>query len=160
MIHSKPMQLYSAFIDSDINSLLDAVPDFANGLDCLITFLDSDTPKADAVRREIEPFEFETVGSGVVVSGAALLDVRSDFLTGFDEIYYFRKGSWRATDPKLFERHFTTERTQFKSGLPDVFTEIFRMSGAVRYTSDGAGLNLVCEDPNLMSAVKQALAHS
>jgi len=66
------MHLYYAFIDS-VNTLLNAVPDFAMDLDCLITYLDSGTPKADVVRREIEHVRFETAGSGVVISGAALL---------------------------------------------------------------------------------------
>ena len=65
------------------------------------------------------------------------------FFDGFDEIYVVEPAAWRNIDPSVWKEHWTSEPIHVDKGLPDSLLNMLWVSGAVRYASDGDGLNVV-----------------
>jgi len=101
-------------------------------------------------------------GNFIVLPGELLISKRYVLLTGFDEVFYFNGSARPSTlspfDVFLWEAHFTSDRFQFHDELPPLLRKIFETSHAVRYSSDGCGLNVICETPMVLEEVCQALS--
>ncbi len=73
-----------------------------------------------------------------------------EIFSSFDEIYLtsaFDKTSAMGTG------HFTTDGFNFGKNVSNAFIAGFRQLGAVRYLSDGCGLNFVCENQELANQI-------
>ncbi len=75
-------------------------------------------------------------------------------LTGFDEIYFLANDRGSMPDSAAY---FTSERAAFSGRPPEEFFQLWRMSGAVGYLSDGCGLNFACRDNSAASRFEAAL---
>ncbi len=131
-----------AFFDSGIRNLLEARPDFVSGSDCLITMLDSGDDTWSRLRASIKPKDMQQCGPFALLSGEATLEHRHRLFDGFDEFYVFAPGSWRHLDPNLFSEHYTSDRTGANASILNAMRLAFVQSGALRYASDGVGLNI------------------
>lgn len=131
-----------AYIDADINGLLEARPDFVSGCDCVITMLDSGKETWRHLRGSINPAGMRQCGAFAVLSGDLTLEKRQELFSGFDECYVFAPGSWRDLNPNLFSEHYTSERTDANESILSAMRLTFVESGALRYASDGVGLNI------------------
>lgn len=133
----------AGFLWSDLNSLLDRFPWFVSGLDCLFTSIDSGPSTADILRHDL-PFEIiRTLGSLGIISGDLLLSNRDLLLTGFDELYVLRPDTWRNLDGSLWSRRYTTDVLHLTATIPDRLASMLTASKALRYASDGDGLNVI-----------------
>lgn len=98
--------------------------------------------------------ETRVVGDALVVRGHDILALiqREDIFQHFDEMYLC--GAVPASAD--IHTHFTSERANFAKHVPQEFLTLFQSLRAVRYFSDGCGLNFVCENLDLVSAIELA----
>lgn len=61
---------------------------------------------------------------------------------GFEEIYLLSRPAFTLS---ISDDKFTSEAANFAESIPDKFLERFRATKAVRFLSDGCGLNFACE---------------
>lgn len=145
------------FIDSDIPELLRSFPEFADGMDCLVTCVDSSMNVRESLAFDLKGYRTLTHGPFVVLEATTILALQDRLFPGFDEIYYFQTGDWQSSDPGLWERTFTSEQAQFSEDVPQELRDIMKLSHAVRYSSDGYGLNIAAESTTLLRAACSAV---
>ncbi len=145
------------FVDSDISELLRSFPEFADAMDCLITCVDSSMKVRESLAFYLKDYPALTHGPFVVLEAATILALQDRLFPGFGEIYYFRRGDWKSSDPGLWEKTFTSERVHFSESVPQELRDIMKFSHAVRYSSDGCGLNIAAESTTLLRAACSAL---
>jgi hypothetical protein len=149
--------LFCGFFDADMHQLFDVKPAFVLGLDCLLTCMDSDVDTAEMVANDLSGQAFETLGRFAVVKGEFLLEHRRILLTGFDEVFTFKPGSWRGLSDSLWSQHFTSDRTEFRGLIPAALREILTKSQALGYASDGCGLNVATADATMFRELLKEL---
>jgi hypothetical protein len=76
---------------------------------------------------------------------------------GFDEMYVLPRNYWNAVSRDVFSQCYTSERIHVDEHLPDGLRNAFLSSNALRYASDGDGLNVVTRDPNDLSRISEKL---
>jgi len=148
------------FLDSDINALLDACPWFVADADCLLTCIDSGVDTAEMIRYSLALKEVEQLGRFAVLTGEFVLANRGNLFTWFDEFYVFNRDAWRGLTESRWERHYTSDTTRLVEAIPEGLRSVYEWSGALRYASDGDGLNVIATTPLEMARIARALAVS
>jgi hypothetical protein len=146
------------FFDTDIAGLLARFPEFAEGMDCRVTCVDSSMDVRDDVRDQIQGLAHDDFGRFIVLAGRDLLGCAPALFSGFDEVYFFTDDKWRLADPFRWSEQFTSDRANFGVSVPEYLRSLLEWSGAVRYLSDGCGLNIACETKEILAAVDSALS--
>lgn len=158
-----PYDRHVAFIDFDIASLLTVYPEFASSYCCLITCLDSSSDVVGAFSSSYKHVNFESFGTFVLISGEDLVAHRNVF-NGFDEVYYFEKTVWAqklsTLKSTLWCEHFTSDNVDVTKNIPSTLSNILIKSEAIRFTSDGCGLNLICESYDVLTKVNLSVAEA
>ncbi len=133
--------------DLSIPSILEEVPAFFDGVSLLLTCVDS----SNKVVAHLDP-EY-LLSKGITYSahlGSMLINAEFaeafknnyDF-SGFDELYLLSENSNLLK--YAITEHFTSDGYEFGNEIPNDFLKIFNEMGAIRYLSDGCGLNYACE---------------
>jgi hypothetical protein len=129
-----------------IFDIVEHVPEYFDDFGMLITCMDSGTDVAAGADCNSVLFEgAEKHGNAVFVPVQTVAKHISDgwSFDGFEEIYLLRVPE---PDLKIYgDEHFTSECFDFSKSVPDSFLERFRYIKAVRFLSDGVGLNFACE---------------
>ena len=146
-----------AYLDADISTLLERAPWFADDLDCMITCVDSSRDVAKVLEGVLNERRARVHGRFMVLAGSDLVTSHSHVLVGFDEVYLFPRDVWRRTEPSIWQRTFTSEQCQFQRGVPSELLRIMKASGALRYASDGCGLNVAAESSNVLQNLRHSL---
>lgn len=141
--------------DLAIGELAALVPQFFSLQWAVVTLLDS-TPASKGIGQSVLE-EFPSIcllENSLLVSKDDILTLtRNDRLfTHFDELYLCKT----KPQPTFIGKYFTTDRADFGKYLPDEFVTIFHSLGAVRYASDGCGLNFACESSDVVEAIARA----
>lgn len=133
--------------DLSIPNILEEVPAFFNGVSLLLTCIDS----SNEVIAHLDP-EY-LLSKGITHSahlGSMLINVefaeafKNNFgFCSFDELYLLPENSNLLK--YAITEHFTSETYELGAEIPENFLKIFNEMGAIRYLSDGCGLNYVCE---------------
>jgi len=142
------------FFDTHIREMLIYFPEFIRGFDCLLTCFDSHSNTTGVTLFEDQPEKRIIVGSMLGVSGNDLLS-RLDIFDGFDALLIFRKGLLHTTDRTVKIDRFTSEAFQFINAIPPELEATMSKYNATRFCSDGAGLNIVLEDPDLFARIEK-----
>lgn len=149
---------YFGFADLTITEVGKLCPEFFSDMALLVTCVDS-THAVSSLDRwfmalKEQDYVFEVIGRAVWISrenaGGVVRDGKTFF--GFDEMYLIQA--------KVYERDlkgsvFTTDGFNFGEELPPDFVNQFRCLPAVRYLSDGCGLNFACESVALVEGLQR-----
>lgn len=142
---------YCGLVDAKISDVYDHLPGFFHSFDLLVTRLDSSVSLKD-IRKWVEyiahsGWQYQILGDAVWISSNYVDRVFHEQKTffGFDEVYLLR-GVPKNTPPG---EHFTSDGYDFSKEVPARFIECMTHVGAVRYLSDGCGLNFACESQEL-----------
>ena len=143
---------YFGHIEGSISSLVEKVPDLYANFSMLITCLDS-TSDLPTLNKWIEYIKkkncnFEIVGKSIWIPPFIVPEIFEDNRTffGFDEFYLLNHSPKKEI---IIDNVFTTDSYDFNSTIPDQFLKYFQELGAVRYLSDGIGINFGCESIEL-----------
>jgi hypothetical protein len=123
----------------------------------LVTYLDSSSEvfTLPAVQKVIgeSGIAFEQYGSGLLVSGAALITLveTRGLFAGFDEVWFFRQypGELKPREVVI------TAPLVISKELPSGLVEWMRRSGCVLGLGDGIGLNYITVDGLVADALSQ-----
>jgi hypothetical protein len=129
-------------VDASIPELLAAEPTFLQGLECVLTTLDSSRETYGIASRLLGQESVRRLGDFAVISGDLAVASRESLFVGFDELFAFSTNSWRELDSNVFCESFTSERASFVNDMPKAFVRMFEISNARKYLSDGIGLNI------------------
>lgn len=150
---------------ADLAELAEHAPSFFHIPWALVTMLDSspvvkrsaETPPGSLILERSKTARI--LGNGILVSHEDILSLVQDetLFPHFDEIYLCEH---MPTHVRI-EEYFTSTgpRTNFGKSFPNEFLKTFRELGAVRYLSDGCGLNFVCENEEIVAAIERAEAN-
>jgi hypothetical protein len=144
------------FFDSRIEALLERCPWFVRRCSCLITCLDSGRNTADALARCLPKPDVRSIGQFGLITGETAINMRETIFAGFDEMYVFEGNFDLAIGPTIWKHQYTTDRIFLRDAVPAELLAAFQASGAVRYASDGSGLNVLArqvKDLNSIAAV-------
>jgi len=141
---------FAGFVDLRIADIAEPCPEFFEGFALLITCLDS-SPDVVTLSRWVTYLKSKEwrplpIGRAVFIPAentGGLLEDRQTFF-GFDEVYLLKEELPREL-PHPTDRAYTTDGFDFGESVPDAFWRYFANVGAVRYVSDGVGLNFACE---------------
>lgn len=153
MKHKNTNGFYSGFTDSSISHVHENLPEYFEDLFLLISCLDSGKDFVTSSKflsiLTSNSLECEILSNCLLISpcNTEQLFRIGKIFTHFDEIYLFKK---KPTDILRIEQSFTTDGYNFGSNVPNEFIDIFKKVGAVRYLSDGCGLNFACESVELV----------
>lgn len=149
---------YFGFIDISISILAQHFPEFFNQLSMLITCIDSN-PQVTKLEKWInyidsKKWNTKVVGSSVWIPSQYVSEILSDVQTfhGFDEVYLLRDF------PKVnfsTEHSYTTDGFNFAKSVPAEFLRRFHNLSAIRYLSDGCGMNFGCESIEIVERLKR-----
>jgi hypothetical protein len=139
---------YFGFCESSIGFVWQNFPQFFEGFGVTVTCIDS-TEKVSSSptikNRIAQGWNLSGVGADALwVPANELPKFLEDegMLCGFDECYLSRN---KPGDVSVEEGHSTTDGFNFATRVPDNFLRKFESLKAVRYLSDGLGLNFVTE---------------
>jgi hypothetical protein len=139
-------QMVGGYVNGWIADVYANVPAFFQNINLLITVQDSST-KTDNIS---ESFALKYRTDIAIVNGHQFLAARAvpEFLeasgfVGFDEMYFIP--TFYPLPKYETNKVFTTDRCNFNDSIPQSFLSIFKNCGAVRFLSDGCGLNYYCE---------------
>ena len=134
-----------------------SIKEYYFGLSMLITCLDSCERVADKQRwlngLRDRSWDVRIFGDAVWIASVhvpVILCDRSTF-SHFDEIYLL------SDEPKIKQfsaSHYTTDGSTFGDAVPHTFVKRFFDFGALRYLSDGCGLNFACESMVLVDRIR------
>jgi hypothetical protein len=144
--NSLPQDLVAGFVPLSIADIVRYMPNFFKGLAMLITVIDS----GPASSLNLENFrgrglELKPYGTAVLVQEPDVEVLLKDGwpFDGFDEVFLLKPPvNFHVSD---FSEHFTTDARDFSQDVPVQFLDMFQALNAVRYLSDGCGLNFACE---------------
>lgn len=133
--------------DLSISCLIEEVPAFFDGVSLLLTCVDS----SNKVVKNLDPnyllnqgvSHYAHLGSVLIKAEFADAFKNNYDFSGFDELYLLSENS-NLLEYAITE-HFTSDGYEFGDEIPKDFLKIFNELGAIRYLSDGCGLNYVCE---------------
>lgn len=146
------------FFDASILELLDRSPQFVESHDAVITCIDSGENTASSIANIVSPDSLVTLGKFAVLPGEVILRHKAQIFTGFDELYVFSREGWREIEPSVWKTHFTSDTTELRDSIPNDLRQAFIASRAIRYASDGCGLNVIATDPNELAVLRTILA--
>lgn len=152
---------FYGFVDLTINEVFKYYPEFFKSLDILITCLDSSPHLPDLTKwmnyLKQTGWHYKMVGDKMWIPSVHVSDVFKQGKTfyHFDEAYLVRGIPGQETLPT---RHYTTDGYDFSEEIPSDFIETFLRLGAVRYLSDGSGLNFVCESLEVAEKLEEVAA--
>ena len=144
------------FFDGGIEALLERCPWFVRRCSCLITCLDSGRNTADALACCLPKSDVRSIGQFGLITGETAINMRETIFAGFDEMYVFEGNFDLAIHPTIWKHQYTSDRIFLRDAVPAELLATFQASGAVRYASDGSGLNVLArqgEDLNSIAAV-------
>lgn len=153
----KDGEIFAAYKGSDLPTLLSVCPWFVQGHDCVVTSIDSDTSTLYGAKKALDPRLVRNIGSFAVIRGDDLIPHIGELFTGFDELYVLRSDSWHGLDPSIWSEKYTSEHVQLDAQIPDKLIAIFESAGALRYASDGCGLNVLVRDIDEMTRIRLAV---
>ena len=148
-------RLAFGFFDADVRALLEQCAWFVERCWCVLTCLDSgmDTARIPMLHE----IGASAIGRFAVVPGALAIEKRQQLFSGFDEFFVFEDERWRSLDASVWPVQRTSERVELRSALPNELRTTFESWGAVRYASDGVGLNVVSRTPEDLKLLASAL---
>jgi hypothetical protein len=147
---------YFGHLEGSISSLAEKVPEFFSNFSILITCLDSTldiqtlTKWIDYVKKK--ECNFEMIGRSMWVPPSFVPEIFQDNRTffGFDELYLLKHFPKKEI---IIENTFTTDGYDFSSTIPSDFFHYFQDLEAVRYLSDGLGINFGCESIEIVNSL-------
>ncbi len=154
---------YGGFIEgATISDVYVEFPEFFDSLHLLIARLDSSQSHNDL--SQWLAYVKENFENYVILTNTVWVDQKSVgnlFRDGktfvhFDEIYLLNNSPVK--DLSVCE-HFTSDSSDFSKKVPSAFLEEFKRAGAIRYLSDGCGLNFFCESRTLAEKIFSVLVH-
>ncbi len=148
------------FPNRTIAALLKSCPWFIRDLDCVLTCFDSNPETVGYVHGPLFLRDSWQLGPFAVIRGNRLLEVAEFFFCGFDEFYVVRPETWHALAPSIWSEKWTSERFHANLGVPQQVKEAFSNSMALRYASDGDGLNVLSKNPEEILQIAFALNNS
>ena len=144
---------YCGWADLKLPNVYELFPEFFQGFSMLITCLDS-SPGIDwsggIDLENHKKWGTELINKMLYVTEPKFKDIFEDRNTfnGFDEIFLFREKPFLTPN-----KYFTTDVANFGNQVPEEFLSYFKTSGAIRYLSDGLGLNFVCESKIILEKI-------
>lgn len=164
MNYRKIGDFYFGFVNLSISTITKYYLHFFERLSILITCIDSN-PKVNTLSKwirylDIKGFSYKIIGSSIWVPSQYVSELLTDSKTfyGFDELYLLKD---IPNINFLDENVYTTDAYNFSNYIPDNFLNKFNKIGAIRYLSDGLGLNFGCESidvvENLMDIEKSLM---
>jgi hypothetical protein len=144
---------YFGFYDASVFGLLVEFPEFIRGFDCLLTCSDSSSETIRLKPVIAQPEKRIELGSKLGLSGDDLLNHLRIF-DGFDSFIVLKKGALQQLSIVEDIGCFTSERLQFFSAIPPDLRIILDKYSAVRFCSDGVGLNVALEDEILFRKIE------
>jgi hypothetical protein len=157
MKYHKIGEVYFGFINLSISTIIKYYINFFDGLSMLITCIDSN-PKVINLSKwmkylDIRKFNYKIIGNSVWIPQKYISEllIGSKTFYGFDEVYLLKN------IPKIGlidDNVYTTDGYDFSKCVPDNFLNKFNNIGAIRYLSDGLGLNFGCESIEIVENLK------
>jgi hypothetical protein len=146
---------YCGWADLTIGEIATQYADFFANLSVLLTSLDSNSDLAGYgvwLKNNKPMWDVHVIGSSVWISPEHVQQFlfEPNTLSHFDEMYCLAR-----QPPESFRigSIFTSDRCNFSNDVPNSFLEIFSSLGALRYISDGCGLNFACENINVANSI-------
>jgi hypothetical protein len=137
-----------------IFDIVEHLPEYFADLGMLITCMDSSTDVLDiASASNHEMWKgFEPHGHAIWLPPSTVAwQLENGWnCDGFEEVYLLSRP---ASTLSISDEKFTSEAADFAESVPAEFLERFRTTKAVRFLSDGCGLNYACE-PDFASAIE------
>lgn len=130
--------MYAAYFDCDVRDLLDICPWFVAEHVCVITAIDSNPEVFKTDMAELGGAS--EYGRAVAVPGTRLL-ADTDMFSGFDEIFVVQ--SELASPSAIGDGIYTSELVKVSNEIPEELARQFLALKAIRFASDGDGLNLI-----------------
>lgn len=105
----------------------------------------------------MQQLDAKRTGHLALISGDALLSSSRDIFFGFDEFYVLDNAAYATINSTLPKTYNTSDRTELRTTIPDDLHEAFSALGAVRYASDGCGLNVISTRQQELAAITALL---
>jgi len=148
---------YFGFVDLSLSLMSARFPEFFEHLSMLVTCLDSN-PQLSSQEGwlrylRLRGVEFQLLGRAVWIDSNNVLRLlgNDNPFDGFDEIYLMERLPKQSAVP---EKIYTSERCNFGGHIPTDFLGSFLEMGAVRYISDGCGMNFACESMEIVKKLE------
>lgn len=150
--------IYFGFADISISELAEHYFTFFDSFSLLVTCLDSqpDVASLDKWISHLKNInlEFSVLPDGVWLPAASVPSLLLDRFTfrGFDEAYLLRK---EPRFPLGDKQVFTTDRCKLDKSIPERLLGSFHNLEAIRYVSDGSGMNFMCESLAVVEHIRE-----
>jgi hypothetical protein len=138
-----------------IFDIVEHLPEYFADLGTLMTCVDSSTNVVSIASGSSHEMwnGFEAHGNAIWLPPSAVAwQIQNGWsCDGFEEIYLLPRPE---STLSISDEKFTSEGDNFAESIPNAFLERFRTVKAVRFLSDGCGLNFACE-PHFADAIEE-----
>lgn len=143
------MNIYYGTIDANIRDVIKNYPEFFHLFNGVITCLDSAPKPGTYYKLEdniLKDIKYTIANGDIWIEKKSIISSLDRLMCNYSEIYLLPEKP--DVDIQIGDV-FTAERAQFIEEIPKEFLRVFKELSAIRYLSDGYGLNFVCESETI-----------